>query len=153
MTNHILTGTRFYGAKARLLRRAGWEIGAGTKIVGPVFCTGQVRLGEKCWVGRNFTVHGNGTLTVGDCCDIAPDVTILTGGHRIGGRERRAGEGRNDPVCVGAGTWVGARATILGNVSIGRGCVIGACACVCKDIPDDSLAAGVPACVKRNLNE
>ena len=150
--NHILCGTRFYGAKRRLLRWIGHEIGSNTRIVGPLFSTGTLRIGADCWIGRGLTVHGNGTVTIGDCCDIAPDVTFLTGGHEIGGADRRAGRGEIYHIKVGSGTWIGSHATILGCTRIGRSCVIAVCACVTKDVADHHLAGGVPARIIRELD-
>ena len=103
MVNHTLAGTRFFAAKRRLLRSIGYEIGDNTKIVGPIHNTGTLCIGADCWVGCNLTVSGNGTVTIGDNCDIAPDVTFLTGGHRIGSHARRAGEGETYRISVGNG--------------------------------------------------
>lgn len=149
--NHILCGTRFFGAKRHLLRWIGYEIGANTKIVAPLFCTAALRIGADCWIGRGLTVHGNGTVEIGDRCDIAPDVTFLTGGHEIGGAGRRAGRGEKYHITVGSGTWIGARSTILGDTRIGQGCVVAACACVTKHTADHLLVGGVPAVTIREL--
>lgn len=145
LVNHVLTGTRFFHAKRNLLCSIGYEIGANAKIVGPIHNTGTLRIGTNCWIGRNLTIHGNGTVTIGDNCDIAPDVTFLTGGHQIGDHSRRAGKGESYHITIGSGVWIGGRSTILLNTNIGDGCVIAACACVSKDVPADTLAAGVPA--------
>lgn len=149
--NHLLAGTRFFTAKRSLLRWAGHEIGDGTKIVGPVFCTGSLKIGRDCWIGRELTVHGNGSVEIGDRCDLAPGVVFLTGGHRIGSHERRAGEGESYSIRVGDGCWIGAGATLMKDITIGAGSVIAACACAGRDIPPDSLAGGVPAKVIREL--
>lgn len=74
LVNHTLAGTRFFSEKRNLLRSIGYEIGENTKIVGPIYNTGTLRIGANCWIGCNLTVHGNGTVTIGDNCDIAPDV-------------------------------------------------------------------------------
>ncbi len=145
LVNHVLAGTRSFAAKRRLLRSAGYDIGEGTKVVGPVFCTGRLSIGANCWIGRNFTVNGNGSVTIGDNCDLAPDVTFCTGGHKVGSHERRAGQGESYDISVGSGVWIGIRATVLGNTAIGDGSVVAACACVTWDVPADSLVAGVPA--------
>ncbi len=57
------------------------------------------------------------------------------------------------PISIGEGTWIGASATILDGVSIGRGCVIGAGSLVTANIPDYSIAVGVPAKVIRIRNK
>ena len=149
--NRLFAGTKYFDIKRKLLRSAGYEIGEGAKIVGPVFCTGSLKIGCHTWVGRNLTVHGNGCVEIGDRCDIAPDVTFLTGGHAIGGAERRAGAGETYEICVGDGCWIGARATVGRNVRIGDGTVVGACACVMADVAENTLVGGVPARPIRKL--
>ena len=153
MVNHVLNGTRFFTAKRKLLRSIGYEIGENTKIVGPLYNTGMLRIGANCWIGCSLTVHGNGTVTIGDHCDIAPDVTFLTGGHRIGGHDRRAGTGESYHISIGNGVWIGGRATLLRNISVGDGSMIAACACVSKDVPADTLAAGVPAKIMKEFKD
>ena len=125
LVNHVLAGTRFFPAKRSLLRS----------------------------IGCNLTVHGNGTVTIGDNCDIAPDVTFLTGGHQMGDHSRRAGKGESYHITVGSGVWIGGRVTLLLNTSIGDGSMIAACACVPKDVPADTMVAGVPAKVMKELED
>lgn len=149
--NHIFAGTHTFEAKRRLLNSIGYDIGAGTKVVGPLHCSGKLTVGRDCWIGHDLSVEGNGTVTIGDRCDIAPSVTFLTGGHAIGPSERRAGTGESYSIEVGSGTWIGARTTILRSIRIGEGCVVAACACVARDVPDNVLAGGVPARVIRRL--
>ncbi len=45
---------------------------------------------------------------------------------------------------IGDGTWIGTNAVIVGNVRIGKNCVIGANSVVTKDIPDYCVAVGIP---------
>ena len=153
MVNHVLNGTRFFTAKRNLLCSIGYEIGENTKVIGPIYNTGTLCIGANCWIGCNLTVHGNGMVTIGDNCDIAPDVTFLTGGHRIGNHCRRAGEGEVYHIFIGNGVWVGGRTTILCNTNVGDGSVIAACSCVKKDVPADTMVAGVPAKVMKELEK
>jgi maltose O-acetyltransferase len=55
------------------------------------------------------------------------------------------------PVSIEDGAWIAARVTILPGVTIGRGTVVAAGAVVTRDVPPNTLAAGVPARVKREL--
>lgn len=55
-------------------------------------------------------------------------------------------------VKIGAGSWVGVHAAIIGNVTIGKHCVIGANAVITKDIPDYSIAVGNPAKVVKQYD-
>lgn len=153
LVNHVFVGTRpcFFEVKRNLLNSIGYLIGENTKIVGPIECYGILSIGKNCWIGKNLKINGNGNVAIGDNCDLGPEVTFQTGGHKIGNTTRRAGCGEIYSQSVGNGTWIGGRSTICNDVSIGNGCVIAGCACVIHDIPDNTLAGGVPAKVIRRL--
>lgn len=153
LVNHVYVGTRKFEKKRKLLNSIGFFIGENTKIVGPIECSGNLIVGKNCWIGKNFKVNGNGTVKIGDNCDIAPEVTFQTGGHIIGESKRRAGKGVNFSQSVGDGTWIGGRTTVIGNSNIGAGCVIAGCACVNRDVEDNSLVGGVPAKLIRKLDD
>lgn len=53
---------------------------------------------------------------------------------------------------IGDGSWLGTHVAIAGNVRIGKHCVIGANSVVTKDIPDYSVAVGIPAKVIKRYN-
>ena len=152
LVNKIYAGTKHFKRKRKLLISIGYEIGEGTKIVGPIECYAKIKIGKNCWIGKNLIVNGNGELEIGDNCDIAPEVTFLTGGHKIGNAERRAGEGESYKIKVGNGVWIGGRSTILNNTEIGNSCMIAACSCVNKNVEDNSLVGGVPAKIIRKLD-
>lgn len=92
-------------------------------------------------------------INIGNDVMFGPGVTCITGGHRIDivGRtmisvtnnEKRS-EDDKDIVFEGD-NWVGANATILKGVTIGKGSVIAAGAVVTKDVPRFSIVGGVPA--------
>ena len=132
---------------------AGAKIGRHVKIVGPVYFSARLSVGDNCWIGRNFTIYGSGSVTIGRDCDFGPEVVILTGSHQLGGSERRAGTGVRLKVEIGNGNWIGARATILGDTTIANGCVVGCCSLVNKNLSANCLAVGVPARVLRSLND
>ena len=151
--NHIFAGTkeRHFEMKRKLLNSIGFKIGKGTKIVGPIYSTGKLIVGENCWIGKNFIVNGNGCVTIGNNCDIAPDVLVQTGSHEIGDETRRAGTGYNLDVVIGNGCWIGCRATILPGVIVGNSSVIASCACVNNNVDENLLVGGVPAKEIRKL--
>lgn len=57
------------------------------------------------------------------------------------------------PISVGNNCWLASNVTVCAGVKIGNNCVIGAGAVVTHDIPDNSLAVGVPAKVIRKITE
>lgn len=152
--NNLLVGTKqaSFEKKRKLLNKlSAFEIGEGTRIVGPIEVTGTLKTGKNCWIGKNFKVNGNGTVTIGDNCDIGPEVTFQTGGHRLGDPSRRAGEGLIFHQVVGNGVWIGGRASILNHSAIGDGVVIAGCACVTESVAPNVLVGGVPARIIRDL--
>lgn len=153
LVNNVFHGTRpqFFSIKRNLLNSIGYQIGEGSKIVGPIRCTGTLKVGNNCWIGERLTIHGNGHVIIGDSCDLGPEVTFLTGSHQIGSPERRAGEGYNATIRISSGCWIGGKSVFTNNIEIGRSVVIAAGAIVCKPLTNDVLAGGVPAKVIRNL--
>ncbi len=102
------------------------------------------RIGEGAKIGKGCTLGYAGLgivihhrVVIGDNVHIATNVTI-------GGTSKKHGV----PV-IGNNCLIGTGAKILGPVKIGNNCVIGANAVVVKDVPDNSLAVGIPAYVKK----
>lgn len=151
--NHFFSGTHFWCAKRLLLRGGGISCGRETKVVGPMLvgrCC-SVSFGKDCWIGANLIIHGDGQVEIGDRCDLAPDVSFITGTHEIGSHDRRAGKGKNERICIGSGCWVCAKAVFLGGVSVGDGCVVGACTLVNRSMGNDSFIIGIPGRAARTL--
>lgn len=152
LINRVFVGVKAFDIKRKLLNEIGYQIDTGTKVVGPIECYGKLKIGKHCWIGKNFTVNGNGSVVIGDNWDIGPEVTFQTGGHLIGDENRRAGVGLVFSQSVGNGVWIGGRSTVLNNTCIGNSSVIAGCACVTKDVEANVVVGGVPAKVIRRLD-
>ena len=112
-----------------------------------------VKRGMK--VGKNFC-RQSGTrmdpshcwlINIGDDVTLANKVQILAHDDSI---RVYTGYGRIGTVTIGDRVFVGANSTILMNTKIGNDVIIGAGSVVTKDIPDGSIAAGIPAKVIGN---
>ncbi|MEG0377159.1 MAG: DapH/DapD/GlmU-related protein, partial [Eubacterium sp.] len=57
------------------------------------------------------------------------------------------------PINIGKKVWIGANATILPGISIGDNAIIAAGAVVTKDVPTNTVAAGVPAKIVREIDD
>ena len=69
-----------------------------------------------------------------------PNVSIKFQGNKVVLRQA------NEPlVSIGDGTWLGTNVVIAGSFHIGKNCIIGANSVVTHDIPDYSVAVGIPA--------
>lgn len=78
-------------------------------------------------------------------------MSIYCGTHTTALPERQAGFERALPVSIGRDSWIGGGVSIMAGVNIGKGCTIGAGSVVTRDIPDFSVAVGVPAKVVKTL--
>ena len=85
----LLPETRFFGLKVRLLRWCGAQIGSNVRINSSARFAGNGHLviGDDVWIGPGdlLSAVGSATLTIGSHCDLAPQVTLLTGTHVAGG--------------------------------------------------------------------
>ena len=55
------------------------------------------------------------------------------------------------PIVIGDKVWIGANATVLPGVTIGKGAIVAAGAVVTRDVPPNTIVAGVPARVVREI--
>ena len=139
--------------------------GEGVYLQGPIWfdfgC--NISMGKGSYANFNFTVLDEGPVTIGENVFIGPNVSIMTAIHPLCWQERnsffnpKTGVITNleytGAVTIGDNCWIAAGVTICGPVTIGAGSVIGAGAVVTKDIPENSLAAGVPCRVIRPITE
>lgn len=93
------------------------------------------------------SIYDNAPVIIGDGTLIGPDVCICTGTHHPDWRIREQASGTSFalPIVIEAHCWIGARATILPGVCIGRGAIVAAGAVVTKDVNAGTLVGGVPA--------
>lgn len=154
LVNNIFCGTRFWKIKRFLLRNAGIEIGKNSKVVGPlnIGTVAKLKIGNECWIGANLNIYGNGKVIVNDKCDFAPNVSFITGSHNVGNQERRAGNGISYIIEVKNGCWIGANSTLMKNIVVNEGVIIGACSLVNKDIKSNIIIGGNPAKIISELD-
>ena len=137
---------------------AGARIGNGSRVWHWVHVCGQARIGEECSLGQNVfvgnkVVIGNNVkiqnnVSVYDNVTLEDDVfcgpsMVFTNVYNPRSAITRKDEYRD--TLVGRGATIGANATIVCGVTIGRFSFIGAGAVVNRDVPDYALVVGVPA--------
>jgi maltose O-acetyltransferase len=85
-------------------------------------------------------------VEIGNNVLIGPYVYITDGDHGMDPSSMRITQPMSlAPVIIEDGVWIGARASILKGVKIGRNAVIGAGAVVTRSVEENDVAAGVPA--------
>jgi len=111
---------------------------------------GSIALGSHVFVGPYTVIYGHGGVTIGDDALVSMHCRILSSNHSVPAIDRHI-RWESDvlkPTRIGRDVWLGACFTVLGGVTIGDGCVVGAGAVVTKDLPPGAIAYGVPALVK-----
>ncbi len=109
---------------------------------------GRLRFGDRVFINVGTTIIAVEEIVVGDDVAFANDVYVMdSDSHGVEGRPHRQASVR-----IGDGCWIGARAMILPGVTIGKRVLVAAGAVVTRDVPDDSLVAGNPARVVRQLS-
>lgn len=108
-----------------------------------------ITFGKNIFINHDCTFLDLGSITIEDDVMIAPKVSLITESHPTAPLERKALLLK--PILIKRNAWIGASATILPGVTIGENSVVAAGSVVTKDVPDNTVVAGVPAKIVKNL--
>lgn len=149
----ILQGMVFLGRRVELDARPGYgriilgdwvHIGDGTALRAH---EGTLRVGEKAVFGRHTIVNSYLDVEIGPSALIADYVYIGDFDHRSDDVDRPIKDQGivKTPVRIGAGSWLGVKATVLRGCAVGDGAVVGANSVVTRHVPPYAVVAGAPA--------
>ena len=121
----------------------------------PFYCDygSHIEVGKNFFANYNCTIIDVAKVTIGDNCQMAPNVAIYTAGHPLHPVSRNSLYEYGISVTIGDNVWIGGNTIILPGVHIGSNTVIGAGSVVTKDIPDWVVAAGNPCRVIKKITE
>lgn len=108
------------------------------------------RVGKEVFVNFGCTFLDQGGITLEDGVFIGPEAKIITENHPEEPALRRTLSVK--PVIIRRNAWIGAGAVILPGVTVGENAIVAAGAVVTKNVPDNTVVAGVPAKILRNIN-
>jgi acetyltransferase-like isoleucine patch superfamily enzyme len=113
-----------------------------------VYCqNGDIRIADSANIGSNCQIFSAGYVEIGANVLMAAYSYIIGGGHRYDDADvpisRQGREARG--IRIREGAWIGAGAKIFDGVEIGEGAIIAAGAVVTQDVPERSIAGGIPA--------
>ncbi|WP_411346888.1 sugar O-acetyltransferase [Paenibacillus sp. WLX1005] len=111
----------------------------------------HITIGKDVFFNTGCSFQDRGGITIGDGTMIGMNVTIATLNHGLPLATRNTTFAA--PVVIGKQVWIGSGATILPGVTIGDHSVVAAGAVVTRDVPPDSVVAGVPAKFIRSIDE
>ena len=113
-------------------------------------CGKNIHVGRFVFINAGCAMQDQGGIYIGDKVLIGHHATIVTLNHGF------APANRHDlipsPVVIGDNVWLGSNVTILPGVTIGDNAVVAAGAVVTKDVPANTVVAGVPAKFMRTID-
>lgn len=110
----------------------------------------RLEIGDDCSINYGVSIGCTQSVRIGARCRLGPYVMIVDSAfHELLDRSKRP---PSEPIVIEDDVWIGAKASIMPGVHIGRGSVVGTAAVVTKDIPPFSVVAGVPAKVVKTLD-
>lgn len=121
----------------------------------------NIHVGKGCFVNFNCTFLDVAPINLGDNVWLGANVTLATPNHPFIAEERLPSDypdGHHDleyasPITIKDNCWICSSATICGGVTIGENSIVAAGAVVNRDVPPNSIVAGVPAKVIRQIDE
>ena len=103
---------------------------------------GVLQIGDNNFI-NGAIISATTQITIGNNCKFGPFAMIMDSDfHNVSDHNK---EGKSDKITIEDDVWIGAKATILKGVTIGKGAVIAVGSVVTKSVPPNSIAAGVPA--------
>ncbi len=113
---------------------------------------GTLTLGDKCVLARDVSINCYLDVEIGDCALFADSVYVCDFDHNFSDPSIPiTSQGiAKSRVRIARDVWLGTRVTVTRGVTIGEGAVVGANAVVTRDIPAYAIAVGVPARVVKD---
>ncbi|MFC8591196.1 sugar O-acetyltransferase [Streptomyces atroolivaceus] len=129
------------------------SVGEGVDLRPPLYVDygSNISIGARTFVNYHLTALDVARITIGEDCQIGPNVQLLTPTHPVEPEPRRDKLEAALPITIGDNVWLGGGVVVCPGVTIGDNSVIGAGAVVTKDIPADVVAVGNPARVIRSV--
>ena len=133
----------------------GCEIGDGTKLGAFVEIQKNAVVGRRCKISSHtFICEG---VTIEDNVFVGHNVTFINDIYPRATAEDGSLQTEDDWECIETlvkkGASIGSSATLLAGITIGENAIIGAGSVVTKDVPANTIAAGNPARILRNIDE
>ena len=148
------TPRNFFSTRAFILRLMGAKVGRNVNIYSSakIYFPWNLEIGDWSSIGENALIYNLGQITIGENTTISHNAHICAGTHDYLDPKLPL---LKPPVRIKDQAWVAADAFIGPGVTIGQGAVVGARACVFKDVEPWTVVGGNPAIFlkTRKINE
>ena len=130
-------------------------IGQNSIIWPPYYCSygKNTYLGDHVFINYMCTILDNNEVRIGNHVMIGPAVQIYTAAHDLKAETRIQGWEVAKPIVIEDNVWIGGGAILLPGVRVGMNSVVGAGAVVTRNVPANTVVAGNPARVIRNIEQ
>ena len=147
--NHAIPNTDEYNNLLKELFKD--NLGENSQIMPPISGSAfdNMKIGNNVFINSNSLLMARGGITIEDDVMFAANVQLLSNNHDEYDRQVLLCK----PIHIKKGAWIGAGASILPGVTIGKYAIVGAGAIVTKDVGDYEVAVGVPAKVVKTLDK
>lgn len=137
--------------RERLSEITGMNIDGSTTVFPPFYTNfGRfITLGKNVFINHACSFLDMGGITIEDNVMIGPRVNLTSETHPLNPGERQTVTPK--PVMIRRNAWIGAGATVLPGVTIGENAVVAAGALVSRDVPANTVVAGVPAKIVKTI--
>lgn len=146
------TSTSVDQIRERLSELIGNPVDSSTMVFIPFYTNfgRHIKLGKNVFVNHACTFLDLGGITIEDDVQIGPKVNLITENHPLAPLNRKSLD--LGSILIKRNAWLGAACTILPGVTVGENSVVAAGAIVTKDVPDNTVVAGIPAKVVKHLD-
>jgi acetyltransferase-like isoleucine patch superfamily enzyme len=129
----------------------GTEIDESTTIFPPFYTNfgRSISLGKNVFINHACSFLDIGGITIEDDVQIGPRVNLTSENHPLDPEDRKTL--LLGPIIIKRNAWIGAGATILPGVTVGENAVVAAGAVVSRDVPPNTVVAGIPAKVVKRI--
>lgn len=113
----------------------------------------HIEIGENFYANMDCVFLDVNKIVFGKDVMVGPRAGFYTAGHPIDAAVRITGLEFGLPIIVEDNVWIGANATILPGITVGKNAIVAAGAVVTKNVPENTIVAGNPARVIREIAE
>lgn len=132
-------------------------------VFAPFYCEYGVNIhvGKECFINYSCTFLDVSPITLGNGVWIGANVTLATPNHPFLAEERLNADypdgshnlEYSEPITIKDGCWICSNVTVSAGATIGENSIVAAGAVVLNDVPPNSIVAGIPAKVIRQIDE
>lgn len=146
--NHTMPRTEEYVSLLKELLRE--RIGEGSMIAPPISgaALDRIVVGKNVYINSGALFMARGGITIEDDVLIAANVQLISNNHDPYDRAVLTCK----PIVIKKGAWIGAGASIMPGVTVGKYAIVGAASVVTHDVPGYTVVAGIPAKIIKQLD-